>query len=182
MAAEQGPREVIAETVDQVLVVLNDGSLPSHTRRRRIEEIAYTRFDFTTMSKLVVARHWKTFSAEQQRELVDEFKSFLANTYGERIGRFNQEQVEVVGEREEQRGDVTVLTRIVGGDYAGAEVDYRLRRSKHGWRVIDVKVEGISIVLNYRDQFKSILGRKGPEGLLDTLRRKNAERAAVHES
>jgi phospholipid transport system substrate-binding protein len=181
-AADPGPREVISETVDQVLEVLGDVSLQSEARRRRIEKIAYQCFDFVTMSKLVVARHWNRFDSGQQEELVEEFKSFLANTYGERIDRYNQEKVVVVGEREERRGDVTVQTRISGGDYDGAEIDYRMRRTDRGWQVIDVKVEGVSIVLNYRDQFKSILGRKGPEGLLETLRQKNAERALVHES
>ena len=167
--------QLISNTVVAVLAVLNETGLDSASRRQRIEAIAYDLFDFATVSKLVVARYWKTFSPEQQAELIDRFKAFLAQTYGERIDRYNQEQVELVSERVEQRGDVTVFTRIVGGQYDGAEVNYRLREIEGRWRAIDVKVEGISLVLNYRDQFKSILSRKGPEGLLAALREKSAE-------
>jgi len=177
LAAEEpssGASERISATVDEVLGVLNDPALDSGGRRQRIESIAYELFDFGTVSRLVVAKHWKRFSPEQQGELVQQFKAYLSHSYGERIDRYNQEQVELVGERPEQRGDVTVFTRVLGGQYEGAEVDYRMREIEGRWRAIDVKVEGVSLVLNYRDQFKSILGRKGPAGLLDALRKKNA--------
>lgn len=173
---------LISKTVDDVLLVLNDPKLDRVGRRKRIETIAYELFDFTTVSRLVVARYWQRFDAEQQQELVKRFKAFLAQSYGERIDRYTNETVELVGERQEQRGDVTVFTRVVGGQYEGAEIDYRVRRIDGRWRAIDVKVEGISLVLNYRDQFKSILGRKGPEGLLEALRKKNPEGAGVRES
>lgn len=177
-----GASRVISKTVDGVLEILNDSALDAAARRKRIEAIAYDLFDFVTVSRLVVARYWKQFDPEQQRELIENFKAFLAQTYGERIDRYNQEVVELVGERPEQRGDVTVFTRIVGGQYDGAEVDYRMRELDGRWRAIDVKVEGISLVLNYRDQFKSILSRKGPDGLLEALRKKKIEGAGVHES
>jgi phospholipid transport system substrate-binding protein len=177
-ATHSAPMLVISDTVDAVLAVLGDASLDSAGRRSRIEEIAYRRFDFSTMSRLVVARYWKRFTPAQQEELVHEFKEFLARTYGDRIDRYNQEQIEIVGERQEPRGDVSVLTRIVGGEYDAAEVDYRLRGKDGRWRIIDVKIEGISLVLNYRDQFKAVLSRGGPDGLLEALRRKNVDATA----
>jgi phospholipid transport system substrate-binding protein len=177
IARASGPVRLISDTVDEVIDVLNDSSLSPAARRVRIEKIAYARFDFDTMSKLVVARYWKRFTPEQRDEFIREFKAFLARTYGARIDQYNQQQVEIVGERPEARGDVTVLTRIRGGEFEGAEVNYRLRQRDGVWRVIDVKVEGISLVLNYRDQFKSLLSRGGPEGLLEKLRKKNAEGA-----
>lgn len=177
-ATRSAPVTVISDTVDEVLAVLNDASLSSEERRGRIEKIAYRRFDFVTTSRLVVARYWKRFTPAQQEELVREFKAFLARTYGDRIDRYNQEQIEIVGERQEPRGDVSVLTRVVGGEYDAAEVNYRLREKDGQWRIIDVKIEGISLVLNYRDQFKAVLSRGGPEGLLEALREKNVDDAA----
>ena len=142
-----------------------------------IEKIAYARFDFTTMSRLVLARNWKRFSKDQQARFEVEFKTFLAKQYGTRLDSYQQEKVEVLGERAEPRGDVTVRTRIVGGDFEGADVDYRLRGKDGNWLVIDVVIEGISLVSNYRDQFKSVVGSGGPEALLDELKRKNAAEA-----
>jgi phospholipid transport system substrate-binding protein len=176
-AAEEGPREVIQLTVAQVLEVLGNGEATA-VRRAKLETIVYARFDFPTMSRLVLARNWKRFSKEQQEEFIAEYKSYLANNYGERLDRYNQEKVDITGQRDEPRGDVTVHTKIVGGEFNGALVDYRLRGKTGKWLVIDVTVEGVSLVSNFRDQFKEVLSKGGPDGLLDALKKKNAATAA----
>ena len=172
-AVRSEPVMMIEEMRDEVLAVLNDSALSTADQRSRLEKIAHARFDLQTMSRLVLARNWKRFSKPQQEEFVEAFKNFLAHSNGDRVDRYNEEKVEVTGERLEPRGDVTVSTRIVGGDYDAAVIDYRLRRRDGHWRVIDVTVEGISLVFNYRDQFKAVVGRSGPEGLLKRLREKN---------
>ncbi len=173
-AVAAGPRETMRETIDQVLAVLNDSSLDDDQRRASIEKIAYARFDMYTMSRLVLARAWKRFSEQQREEYIAEFKQYLANNYGGRINRYDQEEVEILGLREEPRGDVTVKTRIVGGEFEDTEVDYRMRQKDDQWLVIDVVIEGISMVSNFRDQFKEVLSRGGPDHLLEKLREKNA--------
>jgi phospholipid transport system substrate-binding protein len=179
-ASEAGSeaRAVIEETVVEVLAVLNAEDLSTEARLARIEEIAYARFDFDIIARLVLSRGWKRFSADQQQEFIREFKDYLANSYGQRIEVYNQEKVAVVGVRDEPRGDVTVHTKIVGGEYDGALVDYRMRQREGSWRVIDVVIEGISLVSNYRDQFRAVMSRHGPDGLLEQLRKKNAASGA----
>jgi phospholipid transport system substrate-binding protein len=180
-AAEEGPSDVIKLTVAEVIEVLGNGE-PTASRRAKLETIVYARFDFPTMSRLVLARNWKRFSPEQQAEFVSEYKSYLANNYGERLDRYNQEKVEITGQRDEPRGDVTVHTKIVGGEFNGALVDYRLRGKTGTWLVIDVIVEGVSLVSNFRDQFKEVMSNGGPSGLLDALKKKNAETLAEQNS
>ncbi len=177
--SEAAARAVIAETVEEVLAVLRDESSPTEARIRSLEEIVYGRFDLYVMSRLVLARNWKRFSDEQKEQYVAEFKQYLTNSYGNRIERYDQQDVEIVGEREEPRGDVVVKTRIRGGEFEGALVEYRLRSQDSEWRVIDVVIEGISMVSNYRDQFKSIVSAGGPELLLQKLKEKNAAGMAI---
>jgi phospholipid transport system substrate-binding protein len=174
-AESPGPSVVVRETADAVIAVLTDESVAGDERARRIEEIAYARFDFETMSRLVVARSWRQFDPEQKAAFQKEFKRFLANNYRARIDGYKQEKVDIVSERKEPRGDVTVRTRIVGGEYDGANIDYRLRNRDRGWLVIDVVIEGISLVSNYRDQFKEVLASGGPNELVKRLAAKNAE-------
>jgi phospholipid transport system substrate-binding protein len=175
-ATSPGPRDVVATTVDEVLSILKDASLSPEVRRERIVAIAYDRFDFPTMSKLVLARYWKRFDAAQREEFMKEFKDFLAHRYGDRIDRYEQEKVEIVGERSAKGGDAIVATRIHRPNAAAVEVEYRLRSRSGTWRVIDVKIEGISLVSNYRDQFHEVLSRGGPDKLLAQLRERNAGR------
>jgi phospholipid transport system substrate-binding protein len=170
----RSPTETMQLTIDAVLAVLGDPALDAAGRRSAIEKIAYERFDMVTVSRLVLARNWKRFTPEQREEYIAEFKIYLANNYGGRIERYDQEQVEITGTRNEPRGDITVHTRILGGEFANAVVDYRLRKRDGEWRIIDVIIEGISMVSNLRDQFKVVLGRGGPEHLLAKLKEKNA--------
>jgi phospholipid transport system substrate-binding protein len=173
-SAASAPRQMVQETIDAVLVVLKDESLSTEQKRSKIEQIAYQRFDFITLSKLVLARNWPRFSKTQQEQFIAEFKRYLAVNYGNRIERYDQQKVEIVGERQEPRGDVTIQSVVRGGEFEGATIDYRLRQNQGRWLVIDVIVEGISLVSNFRDQFKEVLARGGPEELLQALRSKNA--------
>lgn len=170
-------RAVIEETVVQVLDILRDESQDAEQRRTSLQVLARKRFDFRTMSRLVLARDWRRLTDAQKAEFVEEFEAYLANDYGTRIERYEQEEVEVLGARVEPRGDVTVKTKIVGGANDGALVDYRMRKNDD-WRIIDVVIEGISLVKNFRDQFREVMGREGPVGLIERMREKNAEHAA----
>jgi len=168
---------IVRTTVDQVLEVLAIEGLNDDQRRQQIEKIAYDRFDFATISRLVLARGWKRFSPEQREEFVEQFKIQLSKNYGSRIIRYDQERVEIVDHRLERDGDVTVGTRIDGGAADGIEVDYRLRRKDRKedgpWMVIDVIIEGVSLVASYRSQFAEVLGHEDPSELLKQLREKN---------
>ena len=173
--AEETPREVVSTTIDEVLEVLRRSDETPEQKRREIEKIAYARFDFETMGKLVLARNWKKFDDGQRESFITEFKRHLSRSYGTRISRYEQEKVEVSGEREEKRGDVTVLTVIRGGQFEGAEVNYRMRNRQDAWRVIDVVIEGVSLVSNFRSQFQDIVSKDGPDGLIAQLKSRNDE-------
>ncbi len=172
-AETSGARAVIEETVADVLGILKAPGLDSPTRIAKIDAIARERFDFETMSRLVLKRSWKQFNEAEQREFVEAFRNHLANSYGTRVDRYEQQDVEVTGAREEARGDVTVLTRIVGGSADDISMDYRLRNRKGQWRVIDVKIAGVSLVSNFRSQFKEVLSQGGPQEVLRRLKAKD---------
>jgi phospholipid transport system substrate-binding protein len=156
-------KALIEQTVVQVIAVLRDKSRSVAWRRLELEKIAHSRFDFRTMARLVLARDWKKLDSTKRDEFVDQFTTYLANDYGTRIEHYQQEEVSVLDEQAKPRGDVEVRTKIVGGQNDGAIVDYRMRQDKDGsWRIIDVVIEGISLVANFRDQFREVIARGGP--------------------
>jgi phospholipid transport system substrate-binding protein len=170
------PRAIVRKTIDDVLAVLSEDGLDKQVKQQRIETIAYAHFDFDTMSKLVLAKNWRRLSDDEKTEFVGEFKMLLSRSYGSRLDRWGDEKVAMVGEQVEPRGDVTVRTRIVGGGFDGAELDYRLRKSKNGeWRAIDVVIEGVSLVSSYRSQFKDAMSSGGAQKMLEQMRQKNQE-------
>jgi len=175
--APSGARATIDETVVEVLALLHSEELSLDEKRAGIEKIAYARFDSYTVARLVLAKNWKRFTPEQRKEFESEFRVFLAQEYGRRLDDYEDQSVEVTGEKPEARGDVTVLTRVVGGDFHDAAVNYRMREKDGEWYIIDVVIEGISLVSNWRDQFRSVVrGKDGPQKLLAQLHAKNDTR------
>jgi phospholipid transport system substrate-binding protein len=181
--AESGPEDKIRSTVDSVVEVLTDEALSSDQKVERLKGQLDACCMFETTSKLVLARNWKSFSPEQQTEFVDLFKRYLIATYGKNVDSYAGETVEIIGSREETRGDYTVQTRIDrGGGDKDLLVDYRLRKDEGGeWRIIDVIGEGISLVANLRSQLQEVMSSGGPEKVLDTLRKKADENDAENE-
>jgi phospholipid transport system substrate-binding protein len=174
-AQDDGPRVVVKRMTDAALDVLRDKSLSSDQKRHRLEEVVFPEVDFDTMSRLVLARNWSRFSAPQQAEFIKQFREHLSMTYGRNIENYRNERVEIVGDQDEGRGDWVVKTKILRG--GGAEdilVDYRVRKQGDAWRIIDMVIERVSLVANFRSQFQDVVGRGGPEKVLELLRDKNA--------
>jgi phospholipid transport system substrate-binding protein len=172
-ALTEAPRKLIDETAVKIVAILAKKNESAEKRVGEIEAIAYELFDFTTMSKLVLARNWRKLTNEQRATFVQDFKRHLSHTYGTRLDRYDQERVDVYGAQVEQKDDVTVKTRIVGGQFDGAEISYRLRKQADRWRIIDVVIEGVSLVSNYRSQFQEVLNTGTIDDLLAKLRDKN---------
>jgi phospholipid transport system substrate-binding protein len=172
--AEQTPSQVVSLLADKAIVVLGDKNTSTDQKRAQLEDLAYNAMDFEILSKLVLARNWQKFSPAQQKQFEDEFKRHLSITYGKNIQNYNNEKVQILGERPEAHGDVTVQTKILrGGGIQDVLVDYRLRQRNGQWKIIDVIVEGVSLVSNFRSQFQSIVSSGGPDRLLALLKEKN---------
>ena len=173
--AEAGPRATVDRMTSAALAVLGDKTLGVEDKRHRLEDIVYREVDFDTKSRLVLGRNWSRFTPEQQADFVKLFKEHLSMTYGNNIENYKNERVEIVGDREEARGDWTVQTKIVrGGGSNDIQVDYRLRKQSDTWKIIDIVIERVSLVANFRSQFQDILGNGTPDKLLQILREKNA--------
>jgi len=174
--AETGPspEQFVEKTANEVLEVLGDKSLDHDKKISRLEAMLDERSDFETVTKLVLGASYRQFSDSQRSEFLKVFREYLSVTYGKQIDKYADQRIVVTGGRPEARGDYTVQTKLVrksGGDLI---VDYRLRQKDGHWVLLDVIGEGISLIANLRSQFQEILGRGGPDRLLQVLREKNA--------
>jgi phospholipid transport system substrate-binding protein len=177
---EQAARDAVEETVNQVLSLLNDEELNNGQRIERLTLIAEARFDLGRMSKLILGRNRRKLSAEQQEAFLEEWKRHLTATYGDSLEEYSGEQVEITSTRPERNGDVTVKTKIIGGAAGdGILVNYRMRAvDGEPWRVLDVFIEGVSVVQNFRAQVQEIVSSQGADRLIEVLREKNDRKQA----
>jgi phospholipid transport system substrate-binding protein len=173
--AAGSPRDVVREMSDAVIAVLQEKGLSADAKREKIRGIVQGYVDFPTMARLVLARNWASLTEAQKSEFIEEFKQHLSVVYGKNVESYNNEKVQITGDRDEGRGDWTVQTKIVrpqGG--ADILVDYRLRDLNGEWKVIDLIIERVSLVSNFRSQFQDVMANGGIERLLQLLREKNA--------
>jgi phospholipid transport system substrate-binding protein len=169
--AEEEARRFVQQTIDDVLGVLHDQGLTLEQKKDRVESIAYERFDFELICRFVLARNWNAMSEQQRRDFVDAFKKHLSATYRDTLDSFRDEKISVEASRPEARGDVTVMTLVREGS-GDTKVDYRLRKTPAGWRGIDVIIEGVSLVQNFRTQSQEIISAEGVDALIQKLRDK----------
>ena len=173
--AADSPPEVVRRLTDAVIGVLTRKDLSAEARLMTIRDIVYDYVDFATISRLVLARNWSALAAAQKEQFIAEFKKYLSISYGKNIESYSNEKVEIVGDRDEGRGDWTVQTKNLRPSGGGEVlVEYRLRQKDGEWKLIDVLIERVSLVSNYRSQFQVIIADGGIDHLLDILRERNA--------
>jgi len=163
---------------NNVLDVLRDPSLKGEAmkkrRQDRIREISEKMFDFTELSRRTLAQNWNLFNDRQKKEFIELYKSVLESAYVDKIMSYTDEKI--VFQKEAALGDKTAEVRsVVVTRKADIPINYRMIRTDSGWRVYDVVVEGVSLVNNYRSQFREILINKTPDDLLETLRKKTSK-------
>jgi phospholipid transport system substrate-binding protein len=179
LAEIASPTDFVNSMADEVLVVLHTPELDDKSQIQAIEAIAARRFHFPSIARLVAARNWRRLNTDEKRIFTAEFQKHLSVTYSRNIDRFDNQTIEITSDREESRGDWTVKTRIVQPSGENILVDYRLRQIKGQWRVIDVVVEHISLVANFRSQIQELFSKKGVTGTLVFLAEKNANGASM---
>ncbi|MEI9479842.1 MAG: ABC transporter substrate-binding protein [Deltaproteobacteria bacterium] len=167
----ESPRETIQRQVNRVLDVLRNSAEAKAVKEKKILSIVDEFFDYTELSKRTLANHWKSFSPEQQKEFTTLFGKLLGNVYMDRIMQYTNEKVVFGKETKLTDNTVEVQSEIVT-QTKSIPLNYRMISQKGDGKVYDVVVEGISLVMNYRSQFREILANKPPEDLLKMLREK----------
>ena len=173
--AGAGPQKTLEVVVNVVLDTLkNPGYADPATRpplREKIEKAVEDVFDFSEFSARTVGSRWKSFTADQQRRFDEAFARLLMTTYLDNISGYNGEQVAYTGENISAKGNRAEVTTIVTlGDGKKVPVNYRMMEKQGRWVVYDVIIENVSLIKNYRSQFKEILVKDTPDQLIERVR------------
>lgn len=134
-------------------------------------------FDFEAMTRLAVGKHWRAAEVGEQEALVCEFRTLLVRTYSVALQNFDDYQIDYRPlDVDAGAKQTTVQTLVSKEGGKPIRMDYRMLAREDGWKVYDVLVDGVSLVVNYRSLFGSTVEKSGMEGLIRLLREKNAER------
>ena len=169
------PMETVEKGVNNLLKTLGDPAFKAQTKDQQIATLGTEIekiFDFTELSKRTLGRDWKKMSAAQQKEFVKLFKQLLQGVYADRLLEYSDQKVIFDKEITPKKGRAEVQSYLQTSDGKKIPLFYRLTDKGGSWKVYDVVIEGVSMVKNYRTQFRDILAKDSPDKLLEILRDK----------
>ena len=185
LAQQMAPDALVKSVTDEVLdIIRKDKDIKAGSTKRAIELVeqkVLPHFNFARMTALAVGKDWRQATPEQQKVLTVEFRDLLVRTYSNALIAYKNETVDYRPfKMQPGETDVTVRTQI---HQAGARqpitLDYSLEKNGNAWKVYDVVVAGVSLVTNYRSSFATEIRNGGIDGLIKTLKAKNASLEAA---
>ncbi len=184
LAAPTPPDALVHEVMlDIQRAIVQDKDLRDGDRAktiRIIEDKALPHFNHVGMTALAVGAGWRKATPEQKMRLAEEFRTLLVRTYASSLSAFGGHKFEFRPlHLKPEDTDVTVRVRVLQGGSQPIVVEYDMEKSPSGWKVYDVRVAGISLVVNYRTEFGNIVRDKGIDGLIGALTAKNKSLAAA---
>jgi len=169
------PKETVEAGVNKVITILGDPAFKAKAKDAQIAQIGEeidSIFDFKELSRRTLGREWRKMKPAQQEEFVKLFKELLQGVYADRLLAYSDQKIIFDKETMLKKGRAEVQSFLQTSDGKKIPLFYRLTDKSGSWKVYDVIIEGVSMVKNYRTQFREILAKDSPEKLLQILRDK----------
>ena len=170
------PAIFVREFSAQAIGVLADRNLSGERREQAFRELLTAGFDVKAISRFVLGRYWRRTTEAEREEFMGLFEDLIVATYSRRFSDYSGQTLEVQAIRVENEKKAAVASRILRQAGAPIQIDWRLRRRGDSWRIVDVVVEGMSMVLSQRSEYAAVIKSDGGKirGLLAKLRAKTA--------
>jgi phospholipid transport system substrate-binding protein len=173
-ASPDSARAFITQLGKETVDALQKSDSPAQ-KAAKMEDILRRGFDFQTIGRFVVGRYWNTASEQQRNDYLKAFSDFVAKSYSRRLAEeatingFNITNLRDLGD-----GDALVQTAITRPGGAPLNYEWRVRDSGGTVKIVDVVVEGVSLLVTQRADFTSVASQSGMDGLIKSLRDKAA--------
>lgn len=182
------PPDVLVKTIaqDVIAAVKADKDLQAGDPKK-LAELADNKinshFDFRRMTQSAMARNWRVATPEQQDRLTSSFQTLLVSTYSKALVTYRDRTIEFRALRgDPAAAEVTVRSELSQNGQQPTVIDYDLGRSVAGWRIFDIKVDGASLIVTYRDSFANEVRNRGIDGLIALLDSKNLQNLNANKS
>ena len=171
------PNELIKKTTEELLSDFSANRETYEANRNSlydmVNRIAIPHFDFDRMTKIVLGKHYANATEEQISEFTVQFKTLLVRTYSQALFQYSNEKISFVPAIP-YRGGMIVREEIEVGAAVPVRLEYFLSKKDSGWKVYDVRIDGISLVTTFRNSYNITISRNGLPMLIADLQKKNS--------
>ena len=173
------PSDVVKATAESVISHIEENRSVLEKSPEKIydmvDQLIIPRFDFISMSKWVLGKHWKQASEEQRSEFIIQFKELLVRTYARALLEYSGQEIKYFPVEQNPESNLAVVrTELTSKSSAQLPILYRMHQKNEEWKVVDVSVDGVSLVTTYRGSFATQIKKNGFDSLLNELSKKNA--------
>lgn len=171
------PTAVVRDTAERVLHSLRTDRARYQDDQalfQLVREVVFPRIDRERTAQWVLGANWRTATPAQREQFIHEFSDLLLRTYGTALRQYDSEKLAYLPTQAPAGADrVTVRTEIIRPDGPKVSVDYLLTNRSGEWKVYDIIIENVSMVVTYRSEYAAIIKRDGMDGLLKQLADRN---------
>jgi phospholipid transport system substrate-binding protein len=173
-----GPQQLI-ETVSQDMlrdIDANRAALRQDPGKLRalVDKNLLPHFDTDYAARLVLGKHWRTATPEQQKRFIDAFIQSMMRQYGNAMLDFTGDRLTILPFKGDPAATMaTVRSEVKRDNGTPVPVNYSMRATPQGWKAWDVTVEGVSYVKNFRTDFGSEIDAKGLDAVIQRLETEN---------
>ena len=171
-AADTAAKVVDGLHAELLIVMQQANKLGYAGRYQRLAPTVTVSYDFPYISKVVVGRYWRSFTAEQKSQFIEIFSKLSIATYANRFDGYSGERFKTISGEELKRGHRLVETVLIKANGEEIELDYILHRNNNQWRIINVIAEGVSDLSLKRADYTSYIKKNGFDALLRKLNEK----------
>ena len=167
----------INNLVSKALQSLNDKQLTQQEREKQFRDVLHEDFDMPRIARFVLGHYWNAANPQQRQDFQKLFEDYVVHAYAQRFSQYSGEQVKITGSRPESETVTLVSSQVLRPNGAPpAKVDWRVRKNNTDFKIVDIDVEGVSMLLTQREEFGSVIQRSGGNiaGLNKTLEEKLA--------
>ncbi|MEE8393764.1 MAG: ABC transporter substrate-binding protein [Rhodospirillales bacterium] len=170
----------IQDLANKAAEMLGDTSITLEDREARFRKLLNNGFAIKTIGKFVVGRYWRKMSPAQQDEYQKLFGEWMLKIYSSRLGGYSGQTLKIVKTIDSGKKGIYVRTLIEqpGGGKA-IRADFSVRKSRNGFKIVDIGVEGISMLMTQKSEFAALLRKRGVVGLIEMLRARNSKFPAM---
>lgn len=181
-AAPLGPTDTLKTRDNEIRQVLPpSGQEPSAQQRKQIESAVLKAVDVEAMAKDALGKNWVNQPGKKRQKFVDAFRARFKKATSQQLDLYRSAQTQYGAEQKVDDDNVKVPTQLtVKGE--PTNVTYAMRKEPQGWRIVDIVVDGVSTVQNYRSTFNKIIAKEGFDGLISRLQNAASEGGAKKET
>jgi phospholipid transport system substrate-binding protein len=170
----QDPTQLVQDVASSILKDLDANRDAYRKDPHKVRELAdkylLPHFDTRYAAQLVLGKYWRTATEDQRMRFVNAFQDSMLQNYGNALVEFTANRLKVQPGRVDPGSDLaTVSTTITRDDGTTVPVLYVLHKTPNGWMAWDVKIEGISYVKSFRDDFAAQIDQKGLDAVIARL-------------